>query len=63
MFGSPRKPEEDNSKPHLVAMKTLQSNANEAAKADFNHEIRIMDKLRHENIVQVSADSSRAFQH
>lgn len=38
----------------LVAVKKLQSAADEATKKDFIREIRIMSKLRHDNIVQVS---------
>lgn len=37
----------------LVAVKTLHPSASEEAKLDFNREIRIMNKLRHENIIQV----------
>ena len=41
-------------KPRLVAMKKLQPAASEATKIDFIREIKIMSKLRHPNIVQVS---------
>ena len=37
----------------LVAVKQLQTSADESTKMDFLREIRIMSKLRHENIVQV----------
>lgn len=39
----------------LVAVKKLQPTANESTKNDFIREIRIMSKLRHENIVQVGS--------
>lgn len=43
-----------NSASKLVAVKKLQSNADEATKQDFIREIRIMSRLKHDNIVQVS---------
>lgn len=46
------------SQTRLVAVKKLQSTVNEATKKDFLREIRIMGKLRHENIVQVLGVSS-----
>lgn len=37
----------------LVAMKTLRPNADLQAQANFEKEIRIMSRLKHQNVVEV----------
>jgi len=46
-------PGADTDQSSLVAVKMLQVNVQETAKNDFYREIRIMSRLRHDNIVQV----------